>query len=240
MTRIDSRLPRYQRLRDQIAAEIAAQVWKPGEAIPAESELAVQYGLALGTVRRAMDVLAADGLVERVHGRGTFVRRPSFDKSLLRFLRLQAGGPDKIPESRILDRSVEPLPEGVAQALALEPGDQGIHMVRQRLIDHQVRMAEDIWLSKARFAPLLAVPSEDMGALLYPAYERLCGQSVAFAEETLFVEIVGADHANVVGIAPGAAVVVIDRLARGYDGTPLEWRRSRAPAATFRYHVDIR
>lgn len=239
MSIIDDRLPRYQRLRDQIAAEIAAQVWKPGEAIPSETDLAATHKVALGTVRRAIDVLVAEGLVERSHGRGTFVRRPSFDNSLFRFLRVQGGDPGMVPDSRILERAALPAPPEVAHMLGLATGGEAIRLVRQRLLGGRVLMAEEIWLPKARFAAMLTVELSSIGALLYPAYERLCGQLVASADETLTVEAVSADHAKLVGLTPGQPVVVIERLARGYDRQPLEWRRSRAPAATFRYHVQI-
>lgn len=240
MNAIDDRLPRYQRLRDQIAAEIAAQLWKPGEAIPSESELAATHGVALGTVRRAIDVLVAEGLVERSHGRGTFVRRPSFDNSLLRFLRVQGGGKGEVPVSRILERAALPAPADVAQSLALPSGGEAVRLVRQRLVAGRIMLAEEIWLPKARFAPMLSVDLAAIGPLLYPAYERLCGQLVASAEETLSVELAAAEHAKLVGVQPGQPVVVIERLAYGYDRHPLEWRRSRAPAESFRYHVEIR
>ena len=240
MPEIDSRLPRYQRLRDEIAAEIAAHVWKPGEAIPSETDLAASHGVALGTVRRAIDVLAADGLVERVQGRGTFVRRPSFDRSLMRFLRLQGGAPGTVPQSRILIRREEQAEDEVAAALGLERGAPVIYFLRQRLVDGEVRLVEEIWLSGALFAPLLVLDVADFGDLLYPLYEDVCGLSVASADETLTVGTIPPALAPSLKLDPGQPVVVIERLARGYDGRPLEWRRSRAPAGTFRYSAHIR
>ncbi|RYP57051.1 hypothetical protein DL771_011514 [Monosporascus sp. 5C6A] len=67
----DLRLPRYQQLRDDLAAQIAQQHWRPGDAIPTEAELAKTYNVAVGTVRKAVDVLVAEGLLERFQGRGT-------------------------------------------------------------------------------------------------------------------------------------------------------------------------
>src|SRR4051794_3894243 len=110
----DIRLPLYQRLRDEIAQQIARNVWRPGETIPTEAELASSHGLAVGTVRKALDALVADGLIERRQGRGTFVRRPNFDASLFRFFRYQGpSGAPIVPEGRILAREVLAAPPSV-------------------------------------------------------------------------------------------------------------------------------
>ena len=242
MAVIDDRLPRYQRLRDQIAAGIAAQVWKPGEAIPSETELAAIHKVALGTVRRAIDVLVAEGLVERAHGRGTFVRRPCFSQSLLRCLHIPDLEPGGTPQlvSRILERAALPAPPEAAARLGLAAGADCIRLVRQKWVERRILRCEEIWLPKVRFAPMLSVELASIGNDLYPAFERLCGQLVATAEERLTAEAVGPEHASLVGVAVGQPVVVIDRLTRGYDRQPLEWRRVRAPAAAFRYRSEIR
>ena len=79
-----------------------------------------------------------------------------------------------------------------------------------------------------------------MGDLLYPAYERLCDEIVARAEETLTAATADPDDVRLLGLTPGVAVVVIERLAFGYDGKPVEWRRTHGSAASFRYQIEIR
>ena len=241
MPPIDQRLPRYQRLRDLIAAEIAAQRWRPGEAIPTEAELAAAHGVAVGTVRKAIDVLVADGLVERSQGRGMFVRRPNFDNSLFRFLRQHdPDGGRVVPDSRILSRQRVEAPPEVSERLRLAAEAQVISLERLRLIKDKAMLSEHIWLPHDCFAAMLTLEEAEIGPLLYPTYERVCSQVVASAEEILTVASVEEPDASRLGLAPGAAVVVIERLAFGYDGQPLEWRRTQAPAATFRYKIDIR
>lgn len=241
MSFVDDRLPRYLRLRDQIAAGIAEQRWKPGEAIPSETELAAIHKVALGTVRHAIDVLVGEGLVERAHGRGTFVRRPCFSKSLLRCLHIPSLEAGVTPHlvSRILERAALPAPPEVAARLGLAAGADTIRLVRQKWVERRVLRCEEIWLPKARFAAMLTVDLAAIGDDLYPAFERLCGQLVATAEETLTAEVVGPEHASLLGVAVGQPVVVIERLTRGYDRQPLEWRRVRASAAVFRYRSEI-
>ncbi|SFU76142.1 GntR family transcriptional regulator [Methylobacterium sp. 174MFSha1.1] len=237
----DLRLPLYQRLRDEIAHQIARNVWRSGEPIPTEAELAATHGVAIGTVRKAIDVLVADGLVERQQGRGTFVRRPRFDRSLFRFFRhLGPDGGQVVPEGRILSRAVRPAPAPVREALALDAGAETIRLTRLRLLQERPILSEEIWLPAERFAPLLAAPLPEIGDLLYPAYERLCSEIVARAEETLTVACATPADGDCLGIPEGAPVVVVERLAFGFDGRPIEWRLTRGAATDFRYRIDIR
>lgn len=237
----DDRLPLYQRLRDQLAEQIANNRWRPGEAIPTEAALSSEYCLSTGTVRKAIDMLVAENILERQQGRGTFIRRPQFQSSLFRFFRFQtAAGERRVPESRIL--SIEPLlaPSAVSRALGLMPDAPVIRMVRLRLLDAQPVLAEEIWLPRVQFQALLETELDRHGPLLYPIYEELCGQVVAYAEETLTAEAVSDVHARLLQIPASSPVVVIERLARNYAGQPLEWRRSRGHASHFRYSVEIR
>ena len=235
------RLPLYQRLRDEIAQQIARNVWRPGEAIPTEAELAASHGIAVGTVRKALDALVTDGMIERRQGRGTFVRRPDFERSLSRFFRYQAAdGARIIPEGRILDRKAVAPPSPVRAALRLRKGDEAIRLSRLRLIHGKPVLSEDIWLPCRRFSALLDAEAGEIGDLLYPAYERLCGEIVARAEETLTVGTATAEDARLLGLDERAPVVVIDRMAFGYDNQPVEWRHSRGPTADFRYKIEIR
>ncbi|MGZ0717221.1 GntR family transcriptional regulator [Pseudomonas palleroniana] len=237
----DARLPLYQRLRDQLAEQIAKNRWRPGEAIPTEAALSAEYELSVGTVRKAIDALVSEGVLERQQGRGTFIRRPQFQSSLFRFFRFQSpSGERQVPQSRIL--SIEPVaaPSAVAQALGLHADAPVIRIVRLRLLQVQPVLAEEIWLPRSRFQPLLETDISLKGPLLYPIYEELCGQVVASAEETLTAESVNDVHARLLQVPINSPVVVIERLARDYSGVPLEWRRSRGHAEHFRYSVDIR
>ena len=241
MSILDQRLPRYQRLRDDIAIRINRREWRPGDLIPSEAELAAQHGVAIGTVRKAIDQLVADGVLERQQGRGTFVRRARFNSSLFRFFRFQSeSGERRIPQSRILSRKVVAAPSAVASALRVPVGEPVISLSRLRLIDGVPLLAEEIWLQKSRFEPVLGLRSEDFGDLLYPLYEERCGQVVVSADENLLVESATAMQARLLRLDEGAPLIVIERLAFDLERHPIEWRRSRGPATRFRYHVEIR
>ncbi|WP_322979305.1 GntR family transcriptional regulator [Pseudomonas sp. C11] len=236
----DERLPLYQRLRDEMLAKIAAGEWLPGEAIPTEAELTRQYGVAVGTVRKAVETLVAEGLLLRAQGRGTFVRRPNFDGSLFRFFRqVSASGQSQIPQSRILVSRLEPAEEAARVALQLQPGEHCLYLERLRLIEGRPMFHERIWLPASRFSALQSIAPGDFPPLLYPFYEQQCGQRIASAQETLTVASADETLAATLGVALGSPVVVIARTALGYDRTPLEYRMSRAAAENFRYQVEI-
>ncbi len=236
----DERLPLYQRLREEMLAKIAAGEWSPGAPIPTEAELTRLYGVAIGTVRKAVDTLVNEGLLLRSQGRGTFVRRPNFDASLARFFRqVNASGGQEIPSSRILSKTLQKPAKEVAKALALKSTEQVVHMERLRMVEDRTLFHEEIWLPASRFGALMAIDSATFGDLLYPFYEKQCGQCIASARETLTVGCADTDMASTLAIGEGDPIVVIERTALGYDRSPLEYRLSRAAAANFRYQIDI-
>jgi GntR family transcriptional regulator len=208
---------------------------------PTEAELAKRYDVSIGTVRKAIDSLVKEGMIERLHGKGTYVRRARFNASLFRFFRMQnLAGERRIPEGRVLRMELTEAPSIVISNLKLAPGAQAINVSRLRLLDGNPILAESIWLPHDRFAPLLALKPSEFPDLLYPMYEQQYGQVIASAEESLTAEVVGPLHARLLQIEAGSPVIVIERLALGFDQHPIEWRLSRGPASEFRYHIEIR
>lgn len=237
----DQRLPIYQRVADDLRQSVVNGNLKPGDRAPSEAILIKNYGVAAGTIRNALDVLVREGVFERFQGRGTFVRRPNFDASLFRFFRFRkVDGQFEVPESRILRRTVEPMPGHVAAALECPPETNGISMSRLRLHQGTPVLAEEIWLNYKKFKKFMEIPVADVGALLYPVYDSQCGKLIGRAEETLTIKKAAAEIARVLRIDEDSPIVVIDRIAKGHDNKPFEWRRSRGRADQFTYHNEIR
>lgn len=128
----------------------------------------------------------------------------------------------------------------MAAALKREAGTPAIRFSRLRLIDDRPLVLEDIWLPHDRFEALRAIDPREIGDLLYPLYEEHGGAMVASAQETLSAEAVAAKNDRPLGLAAGAAVIVIERVALSADRQPLEWRQSRGPGSEFRDQVEIR
>lgn len=239
-TTSDHRLPLYQRLKDTFAARIAQGEWRPGQAIPPEADLAVEFGVALGTVRKAIDGLVHQGLIDRRQGRGTFVRRADFASALFRFFRHTKDGQPVQPSGRLLGRRVAAAGVRAARALGLEPDTRVLWLTRLRMVAGDPLVIDEIALPLDRFRVLIDLPAAALGGLLYPLYEREAGQAVARAREHIEFGRADAATARHLGIARGDPVVSIERLAFGYDGAPLEFRQSYGPAERFSYDIDIR
>ena len=116
--------PLYQQIKTLILQSLQAGEWKPGEMIPSEMELAARYKVSQGTVRKAIDELAAENLVARRQGKGTFVTTHYEEGVQFRFLRLMPEqGEQHYPSSRVLECKRMRAPAEIARLLELKAGD---------------------------------------------------------------------------------------------------------------------
>jgi GntR family transcriptional regulator len=234
---VDDRLPAYLQLRDRLAGQIAAGTWRVDEALPSENVLAQQTGLSVGTVRRAMQALVDEGLLERRRGSGTFLKKPAFDASLFRFFSVQLpDGQGTIPSSRLTSRQIAPAP---APFRALFGNVEAIHIERLRGVSGQVLLAEDIWIPSSRFAGFESMPEAEIGPLLYPVYMSRFGVLVARIVDDVSFATADGKMAERLGLPQGAPLAVVERIAYAADGTPVEWRVACGSATWFRYRSRI-
>src|SRR6478609_12041377 len=125
--------PLYLQVRDALATRIAGGEWKPNAAIPNESDLAREFGVSPGTMRKALDLMEAERLLTRRQGHGTFVNDQSSDELAARFSNIR--GPDG---KRVcgLVKSAEiaegPANEMECARLRLHPEDRVIRIHRVR------------------------------------------------------------------------------------------------------------
>lgn len=229
---------RYAALAAAMRARIVAGEWPPGSAIPAEQTLAAEHGVALGTMRRALDLLAEQGLLERLHGRGTFVRQGLAGAPMLRFFRFGATG-SQPPASRILAREALPAPAEVARSLGCGPGEQALRLKRLRLVGGQPALHEEIWLPLPLFAALAEGEPAAWGDLLYPMFAQRCGVHVHRAVDTIGFGQLAAAQARLLGLPAGHPCARVQRQAFDLAGQCVEWRSTLGDANAFHYTVSI-
>lgn len=229
---------RYAALAAAMRVRIVDGEWPPGSAIPAEQMLAAEHGVALGTMRRALDLLVDQGLVERVQGRGTFVRQALSGAPMLRFFRFGAAR-GETPRSRILSRdSLAPAAE-VARALGCGPGEPALRLRRLRSLAGQPVLHEEIWLPLPLFAALADDDASAWGDLLYPLFAARCGVHVHRAVDTIGFASLGGAQARALRLPPGHPCARVQRQAFDLAGRCIEWRTSLGDANAFHYTVSI-
>lgn len=229
---------RYAALAQALQARIVAGEWPPGQALPAEQQLASEHGVALGTLRQALALLASQGLIERVHGRGTFVRAGLSGAPMLRFFHF-GDGSGEVPVSRILARDRVRASSAVARDLALAPGSEVLRLRRLRLLGGQPCLLEEIHLPLPLFEPLARDDPAQWPDLLYPMYAQRCGVRVQRAVDEVSFGLLGATQARALALAPGAPCAIVTRRAHDLAGRCIETRCSRGDAHAFHYTVTL-
>lgn len=232
---------RYGWLAASLRARITRGEWVPGTALPAEAALAKEHGVALGTLRQALALLVAEGLLERQHGRGTFVRAGLGGASMLRFFRFRHGGElTATPTSTILSRQVVAAGPETAEGLSLPVGAGVLELQRLRSIAGEPCLLERLWLPLPVFEPLKDSDPLTWGDLLYPLYQRLCGVTVNKAEDELRFGLLTAEQAALLRLDAGHPCVQVSRRAFDMTGRCIEQRTTLGDAFAFQYTAQVR
>jgi len=191
--------------------------------LPKEESLCERFGVSRITVRRALADLAAQGLVERRHGRGTFVRsdrlplaraRPSL--SLIDSLR-QAATDTQVQVLRV--EQTEP-PLDVAALLQLAPGEKAVHALRLRSIDGTPVMLTDAWVP-ARLGRQVTAATLRKQAL----YEILLAQGVKFGRviQEITAEVSDPVRARLMQTEVGMPLLKIVRVIHDPQARPVQY-----------------
>jgi len=230
--------PLYAQVKRALAERILSGVWAPGRPLPNEFQLADEFGVSQGTVRKALDALAAEHLVERHQGRGTFVSRHTSDTVHFRFFQFYGAGGRIQPESRDVQIAVH-TPDTMEQAaLALSPSARVIRISRTRTHEGAPIIDECISLAEALFSDLLS--RDTVPNTLYDLYQTDFGITVARVEENLRAVAASEATARRLSCPVGAPVLAIERVAFDYGGQPVEWRVSHCLTDNAFYHTTLK
>jgi GntR family transcriptional regulator len=232
--------PLYRQIAGLITRGLDAGEWKPGEAIPSELELAARFKVSQGTIRKAIDELAAAHLLVRRQGKGTFVATHSEERTQFRFLRLvpDDGSAERLSR-RFLDcRRGRPTAE-VAKALDI-PTSQAVLQVRRLLFFRGAPVVlDDLWLPLALFKGLTAQRLSDYEGPLYGLFEAEFGVRMIRAEEQIRAVAADAESASLLEVAPGAPLLSVSRVSFTYGDRPVELRRGLYDTRTHHYRNSL-
>ncbi len=218
--------PLYRQIKALLVQQLQSGEWHPGEVIPSESELAVRFSVSQGTVRKAIDELAAENLLVRRQGKGTFVATHDDPRAFFRFLRLMplAGGVQQAKSIPLECWRAKAGPEA-ARMLALKTGDP-ITIVRRVLqfADKPI-VVDEIYLPGAIFGTITLDMLRDYQGSLYSFFESHFGVRMVRAEERLRAVPADRASAELLKVAEGSPLLSVERLSFSYADKPVEWRR---------------
>ena len=218
--------PLYQQIKTAIVQGIESGEWAPGQMIPSEMDLARRFAVSQGTVRKAVEALAAENLLARRQGKGTYVSSHQEAKAQFRFLRLRPdSGPATQPESRILDCRRLRAPGDIARALSIRAGESVLFIRRLLTFDERPVVLDEIWLAGEEFRQLTAERLANHSGQLYAVLETELGTTMIHAREKLRAVCAGEDQAARLGVAPGYPLLLVERVTLTFNGRAVELRR---------------
>jgi GntR family transcriptional regulator len=232
--------PLYRQVYDYVVKQLTEGAWKPGEALPSEQALAAKLRVSQGTVRKALDALAQEALLDRQQGKGTFVSLHTQEKALFRFFRLVRinGGGRGLPSSQ--DESIRKRGCTAAEAakLGIETGDKVYEVTRTRLLDAQPVIFEKVVVPAARFPDLdRHMPPPNA---LYQLYQSQYETNIVSTDEQLHADLAGLEDSERLRVDVGSPLLVIERVATALDGARVELRTSRCDTRRHHYAVSLR
>jgi len=232
--------PLYQQIKGLILQSLQSGEWKPGEAIPSEMDLAARFRVSQGTVRKAIDELAAENLVVRRQGKGTFVSTHAEQHVRYRFLKLVPDSGDEGPAQRsVLEcRRVRASAE-VARALQLRTGDSLVQVRRVLAFGGVPTILEDIWLPGNAFRGLTAEQMAGHRGPTYALFELEFGVRMVRAEEKIRAVAADAQQAALLVLPAGTPLLSVERLSYTYNDVPMELRRGLYRTDSHHYRNDL-
>jgi GntR family transcriptional regulator len=235
--------PLYQQIKGLILQSLEAGDWKPGEAIPSEMELAARYRVSQGTVRKAIDELAAHQQVAGRQGKGTFVATHAEQHVQYRFLRLAPDSGERdaeVPAERhILECRRQRAPAEMARPLGLRAGDAVVQVRRVLSFAGTPTILEDLWLPGSAFKGITAEQMAGYQGATYAMFELEFGVRMVRAEEKLKAVAADVQQAALLAVPAGAPLLSVERVAYTYNDVPMELRRGLYRTETRHYRNDL-
>lgn len=221
--------PLYAAVRDAVLKRIGSGLLAPGDMLPSEFALAGEFKVSQGTVRKALDDLAARNLVVRRQGKGTFVAAHTPERALFHFFHIVADdGARELPtKSRVLSCRRRRADRDEAEALHLARADRVVEIRRIREMDGKAAITETVCVPAQWFPDLDKRAIEEVPNELYQMYEERYGITVHRAAEKLRAVAASNEDAAQLGIKPATPLLEISRVAETLDGRPVELRYSR-------------
>jgi GntR family transcriptional regulator len=228
--------PIYKEVKRRMLAALAAGEWGPGEAIPSETRLAERFGIAIGTLRKAIDELVGENVLVRQQGRGTFVATHSRDRMLFLFFNIvRHDGAKEYPAIELLGFRRTRADADTAERLQIAPRAPVLAYRNLLRLRGRPVIVDDITVPADLFPGLTAERLRDRTNTLYHLYQHVFGLSVVRTAEAVRAVAAPADIAALLGVADAAPLLRVRRIAYTLSDRPVELRHSHVDTAEHEY-----
>jgi GntR family transcriptional regulator len=236
-------VPLYEVVKRHISEAIMMGRWAPGTVLPGEVALAQRFGVAVGTVRRALADLTVEGLLARRRKTGTIVtgRNPHHSlRSFFQYFRLHGrDGSVLRSQARVIDVRVEAPTTAERSVLGLREDGRVLRIHRLRRIDRAPVMRDRLVLDAERL-PDFPLAARKVPELLYLHLLERHGIRISAVREQVTASLADADDLKLLDLTPPAAVLVIDEVAYDQTGRPTVIGNHRARTEHHCYVNEVR
>jgi len=231
--------PLYQQVVDIMVRRIAEGKWKSGEMLPSEPKIALELGVSPGTVRKALDQLAADQLVTRKQGLGTSVAVSTRADMLYRFFKLiDTSGARFMPDCEEVMREIVTPDQEMKNLFNLKSKAKVANFLRRRNSDDRPVMTEMVTLPLPLFKGLDKLKNP-LPTTLYDYFENEYNLKILRVEEILTAVNATNEDAKLLNVKKGTALLAIKRIAYTFSDQPVEHRLFRLLTENHAYLSEL-
>lgn len=231
--------PLYQEVKHKLMESLRDGEWKAGEMIPAEKRLCERFGVSVGTLRKAVDELAAENILMRHQGRGTFVTSHSQDRYMFGFFHISGkDGKKEYPKVEFVSLTLGKADADSARRLGIRTGAKVYRIINRLSLAGKPVIVDDIMLPERFFSDLTEVHVRERRTTLYQLYQDSFGVAVLRTEERLEAQGANKEVAALLELEQGTPLLHIIRRAMTFRDEVVELRHSYVLTSNHEYFID--
>lgn len=236
--------PLFRQVKRELQRVVESGRLRPGDALPSEGVLAGALGVSIGTLRRAVDEMVHEQLLVRRQGKGTFVAQPCNDRFLFQFFHIErrddlselpAGAERELPQVECVGFVRAKADDAQAAALRISAGDLVLRIDNRLSLAGRPVVHDRLTLTGVIFRGLSEKRFRERPSTIYSLYQVDHGITVLRAHERARAVAAGREPSAILGVAPGAAVLEVHRIALTFGDRPVEYRVSTINTADYDY-----
>jgi GntR family transcriptional regulator len=232
--------PLYKEVKRKITEAVRDGEWKPGGVIPSEKKLCERFGVSMGTIRKAVDELSAEGFLIRQQGRGTFVASHTQDRYLFSFFHIvRQDGHKEYPQVELIEFGKARADAEVAALLGIDPGARLSRFVNKLALSGESVLIDEIFLPDSLFPRLSEKRLRERRATLYQFYQEEFDVTVIRTVERLRAVKADAFKSRLLGVKVGEPLLHVIRVALSFRDQPVELRHSYVDTRRHEYYAEL-